>query len=352
MKITDIVKLLESDSDSWRKEYRKNLLDAITTAISKIKTIDDAKSVIRWGNFNVKDSEDSWHHPTVLEVFKQFEGVKEAVLEKFDEILTDEASYVSFVKEFTGSPVFKLVVDRNRKVFAEFFFKNLSVKDGILSFGHEQIKNHPHDHTILSILVEEDYDAILEYLKQVVDHIPSAKVSFQFDLDGKNAWGIEGRNAIKVSEVGFVPKLYRAAMIAYVLDTYSGEYDAKEVVVKSQAYRGFSRTLQNSIKKMTTITEADLYNEEYALFLARTACPEFFSSLKDFISLLENTQHVSKDIFAWFYNLPRHGQMHNEKKKFLDTFQEVMSRSGIFDLLKTESIFDDGRRLSELAFYD
>ena len=350
MKFSDLQFVFESDN--WKEEYNAKIKEAVVRAVEGISSIEDAKSVIRWGNFNVKDSEDRNHHPEVVEIFKEYPDIKDMVLKKFDEILTDEASYVSFVKEFTGSPVFKRVIDRKRKEFAEFFFKNLSVKDGVLSFDHEQIKNHPHDHTILSVLVEEDYDAIIGYLKEVVNHIPPAKVEFSFDLAGKKSWSVEGRNAIKVSEKGFIPRLYRAAMIAYVLDEHSGETDAKDVVVKSPAYRGFSRTLQNSIKKMTTITEADLYKEEYALFLERHACPEFFRSLQDFISLLENTQHVGKDIFAWFYNLPRHGQMHDEKKKFLDTFQEVLGRSGIFDLLKTESIFDDGRRLSELAFYD
>ena len=350
MKFSDLQTVLESDN--WKEEYNARIKEAIIKAVEGISSVDTAKAVIRWGNFNVKDSEDRNHHPEVVEIFKEYPEIEEMVLKKFDEILTDEESYVSFVKEFTGSPVFKRVINRKRKEFAEFFFKNLSVKDGILSFGHEQIKNHPHDHTILSVLIEEDYDTILEYLKQVVEHIPAAKVSFDFDLAGKKAWSVEGRNAIKISEKGFVPRLYRAAMIAYTLDEYSGELDAKEIVVKSPAYRSFSRTLQNAIKKMTTITEADLYKEEYALFLERHACPEFFRTLKDFISLLENTQHVGKDVFAWFYNLPRHGQMHDEKKKFLDTFQEVLGRSGIFDLLKTESIFDDGSRLTELAFYD
>ena len=350
MKFSELQNLLESDK--WKEEFTTRLRDALIKAIEGISSVEEAKSVIRWGNFNVKDSTDYSHHPEVSEIFKDHPDIKEMVLKKFNEILTDEESYVSFIKEFTGSAVFKPVVNLKRKEFAEFFFKNLSVQDGILSFGHERIKNHPHDHTILSILIEEDYDAILEYLKEVVAHIPAATIKFEFDLEGKKSWGIEGRNAIKLSEKGFVPRLYRAAMIAYTLDEYSGENDAQEIITKSAAYRGFARSLQNSIKKMTTITEADLYKEEYALFLERHACPEFFRSLQDFISLLENTRDVGRDIFAWFYNLPRHGQMHDDKKKFLDTFQEVLGRSGIFDMLKTESIFDDGRRLSELAFYD
>ena len=349
MKISDLTIF---ESDNWKEEYTARIKTAIDKAVEEIDSIEKAKQTIRWGNFNVKDSEGMNHHPEVAEVFKDYPDVKEEVLKKIDGLLTDDASLISFIKEFTGSTIFKPVVKRNEKMFTEFFFKNLTVKDGKLQFGHKDIENHPHDHTILSILVESDYNTILEYLTKVVEQIPQAKVSFNFDLQNKKAWGIEGRNAIKVSEEGFVPRLYRAAMIAYVLDEYSGEYDAKEIVVKSPAYRGFSRSLQNSIKKMTTITEADLYKEEYALFLERHACPEFFRTLRDFISLLEDTHNVGKDIFAWFYNLPRHGQMHDEKKKFLDTFQEVLSRSGIFDMLKTESIFDDGRRLSELSFYD
>lgn len=349
MKISEL-KIFESDS--WEQEYNARIKTAIEKAVEEIDSIEKAKQTIRWGNFNVKDSEGMNHHPEVAEVFKDYPDIKEKVLKKIDGLLTDDTSLISFIKEFTGSTILKPVVNRNQELFTQFFFKNLLVKDGKLQFAHKEIENHPHDHTILSILVDTDYEVIIEYLKQVVEQIPAAKVSFTFDVQHKNSWGNEGRNAIKVSEAGFVPRLYRAAMIAYVLDEYSGEYDAKEIVVKSPAYRGFSRSLQNSIKKMTTITEADLYKDEYALFLERHACPEFFRTLRDFISLLEDTHNVGKDIFAWFYNLPRHGQMHDEKKKFLDTFQEVLSRSGIFDMLKTESIFDDGRRLSELSFYD
>ena len=349
MKIADL-RIFESDN--WKEEYNKRINDAIVSAVESIDSVEKAKSVIRWGNFNVKDSEDRWHHPEVSDIFKENPEIKNLVVGKFDELLASEDAFIPFLKEFTGSPIFNIMIQRKRKEFAKFFFDHLTLTDGILSFDHEEIKNHPHHDTILSMLIEEDYDMILGYLKQIVDAIPAATVTFDFSLDGKRSFLHDGRNAIKVSEKKFIPRLYRAALIAYMLDEYSGDSEAKDVVVHSKAYRGFSRTLQNAIKKMTVITEADLYKDEYRLFTERTAAPEFFSALGDLIALLENTNHVAKDIFAWFYQLPRHGQLHDDKKKFLDSFQEVMSRSGLVNMLKIESIFDDGRRLRELAFYD
>lgn len=350
MKITDIVKLLESESDSWHEEYRKNLLDTITSAVSEIKTIDGAKSVIRWGNFNVKDADDRWHHPPLSEVFKEFPTVKEMVLAKFDEIVNDDTR-VSFIKEFAGSPILKDVINRHKKEFTKFFFDNLVVTDGKLAFKDLEIENHPHHDVILRVMIDEDHDMILGYLKTVVQQIPAATIKFDFDFSNKKGWH-DGRAAIQLSEKGFVPKLYRAALIAYMLDEYSEEEDAQNIVKKSQSYKSFARSLQNAIKKMTTLTEADLYHEENSLLVSRGQAPDFFSALHDTICLLENADRVGKEIFSWFYHLPRHGQMHPEKQKFLDSFQEVLTRSGISNMLKAESIFSNGRRLRDLAYFD
>ena len=130
-----------------------------------------------------------------------------------------------------------------------------------------------------------------------------------------------------------------------------GDEIARKILTSSPGYRAYARGLKKEIAKMLHITEADVYDEDKKLFMDHHALPDFFKALADYICLLDDANAVGKEIFAWFYHLPRHGQIHQDKKRFLDVFTEVMSHSNLFGFVKLESVFDSGEYLREL-YYD
>jgi hypothetical protein len=103
---------------------------------------------------------------------------------------------------------------------------------------------------------------------------------------------------------------------------------------------------------MLTVTEANVYQDDYSLFLDAHGFSAFVDSLGQFIRMLDDAHEVGRDVFAWYYHLPRHGQVHGDKKRFLDTYQEVISRSKLMHMVKLESIFDDRSNLQDIIDYE
>lgn len=354
MKLSDITRTLQ-ESEDWSKKRAANEKAAILAAIDSANTLEDFKALINWGNFSAKplagDDQSHNYSTSVKDFFKENPDSEELVIKKLTANLDSEDSIVNFVKLFYGSSVFSLVADANQKMFSKFFASSLTVDNGEVVFKQEKIKSHTLAREILKMLIEEDLDLLLTSLKTAVKGLPNASVKFIFDGSHRgNSW--DGRGAISVSENGFVPKLHRAALIAFEIDEHLSSDDAKKIVMGSPQYRSFTRALRHAINKMLSVTEADVYTDEFSFFLNRHYFTDFIRALTDFVRLLDDAREVGRSIFAWYYHLPRHGAVHPEKSKFLEVFSEVLSRSTLAEMTKLECVFDNGEKLSELSHFD
>ena len=354
MKFTDFIEkkqiVAEAEYDDWRKTLKDQRRSEVIAAIDNIKTLEDASKIISYGNLRVPSGEDgrTVHHD-VKEFADEEPEIFKDLTKKINGLITNSDDMAFFVKNFFYTLVFDDVLHSREKEFVDFFVANLKVDGTDIIFMHDDIKHFPKSKKILMMLIERDPDLIEAALKEMISALPTSTVKFEF-APTKKGW-IDGRNIIKVED-GFVPALYRVCLVAYAFDEFDGDSNARTLILKSPQYKSFARSLKNEIKRMLTITEANLYLEDYEVFLNSHALPEFFRALRDFVCLLEDAHMLGKHIFAWFYHLPRHGQMHKEKKDFLSVFTEVFSRSNIGDYTNLTPIFDNGEKLSELAYYD
>lgn len=353
MKFTDfLVKtpIKESSHDDWKKELNDKRRNQIQSAIDGIQSLGDAAKIISFGNFRVLGDDGYTVHHDVKEFVDEEPEIFKGLVNKLVGLIVDEDSMAKFIKGFFYTLVFDEVLHQKEKEFVDFFVKNLKVEDTDLVFMHEDIKHFPKAKKILTMIIRRDPELVETAIKQMISAIPTSHVKFDFNPTRSKGW-FDGRKVIDVAD-GFVSAIYRISLITYIFDEIDGDTLARDTLLKSPQYKSFARSLKNEIKKMLTITEANLYTEDYSIFLNSHALPEFFRVLRDFVCLLEDSYSIGQQIFAWFYRLPRHGQMHKEKNEFLQVFMDVFSKSNIGTFTDLTPIFDDGHKLSELSYYD
>lgn len=347
MRVSDIIPILTESSD-YQTEKKNNIL----SALGEVKSLEDLGKIVSYGSFRIKvgDSDHTTYYENASTIVEETPEIEQAMLEIIEKHLQNDDDIVFYFGSGLHYIVdFDKVLETKRKLFTEFFIRELELIDGKLQFKSEKIKQFPNYKKIMKLLLEHDHSAIYKLFGQMLSQLPTPKVKFDFKDTGFS-W--RGSGAISVDPKEFVHRFYHLCVLAYYLDEFSGNEEARSSVFKCQQYKSFSRGMRNEIKKMTSITEADVYQEEYSLFLNRHAVPEFFKSLSQFIRLLEDVHTLGRDIFAWFYHLPRHGQMHSEKQKFLDVYSETISRSNLMQYVKLESIFDDRSGLQDLVGYE
>ena len=347
MRVQDIIpRLLESND--YQTEKKNNIL----SALSEVNSLEELGKIYSYGTFkiNVGDSEHTTYYEDAVKIVESTPEIEQAILEIINNSLNADEDIVFYF----GSGLHYLVdlekvLKTKRKLLTEFFMKELQLVGGKLQFKSEKIKQFPNYKKVMNLLLDHDHDAIYKLFREMLSQLPTPKVKFDFS-NTNTSW--MGSRAIEIEPKEFVHRFYHLCVIAYYIDNFSGDEEAQSLVFKCPQYKAFARGMKTEIRKMTSITEADLYQDDFALFLNRHAMPDFFKSLSQFIRLLEDVHEIGRDIFAWFYHLPRHGQIHDDKKKFLDVYSEVISRSNLMQFVKLESIFDNRADLQDLVGYE
>ena len=285
---------------------------------------------------------------------KKAAGYKEllvALKEKLQELVKTEDDVVEFIKEnllyyFTEKDIEASIGE----VYGEFLKNSLEFGEpgkNEVEFKQEEIKKWAMHPVNVNLMVQFHKDSVLAHIKNVAQTMEQPTVKFDFEKGG-SFW--DGRKAIQVSG-NFIKHFVHVCYLARAFDKFEDDEDARKIITSSSGYRAYARSMKKEIAKMLHITEADVYDEENKLFMDRHSLPDFFKALSDYICLLDDANEIGKEIFAWFYHLPRHEQIHKDKQGFLDVYTEVMSRSNLFNFVKLESVFDSDGYLREL-YYD
>ncbi len=294
------------------------------------------------------------HYQITQDGVKKAKGYQEFLLalkEKLQELVKTEADVVEFIKEnllyyFSEKDIESSIGG----IYGEFLKNNLEFGEpgkNEVEFKPAEIKKWAMHPVNVKLMVKYHEADVLAHIKSVAQSLEQPTVKFNF-AQGGNFW--DGRKAIQVSG-NFVKHFIHVCYLAREFDVVLGDEEARKILTSSQGYRVYARGLKKEIAKMLHITEADVYDADKKLFMDRHSLPDFFKALADYICLLDDANDVGKEIFAWFYHLPRHGQVHKDKQNFLDVFTEVMSRSNLFNYVKLESVFDSNEYLREL-YYD
>ena len=318
----------------------------ITNLISKVGEVSDIKGLRSF----MSSHQYEFEQPGVKKS-EGYDSFKKALKEKVQSLVKTEEDVVEFIKEnllyFFSERDIEATIG---EVYAKFLKDSIDFGEpgkNELEFKQEEIKKWAMHPVNVKLMVTYHSDEILAHIKSVAQTLESPTVKLDFSQGG-NFW--DGRKAIKVSG-NFIKHFVHVCYLARAFDNEMDDDQARKIMTSSQGYRIYARGLKKEIAKMLHITEADVYDEENKLFMDSHSLPDFFKALSDYICLLDDANTVGKEIFAWFYHLPRHGQYHNAKKKFIDVFTEVMSRSNLFGFVKLESVFDSGEYLREL-YYD
>ena len=276
--------------------------------------------------------------------------VKE-VLGKLRDLVKTEDDVVEFIKEsFLYYFNEKEIEAAIGEIYGKFLESSLDFGEpgkNEVEFKQEEIKKWAMHPVNVNLMVKFHKDSVLTHIKNVAQTMEQPTVKFDFEKGG-NFW--DGRKAIQVSG-NFIKHFVHVCYLARAFDKFEDDEDARKIITSSSGYRAYARAMKKEITKMLHITEADVYDEENKLFMDRHSLPDFFKALSDYICLLDDANEIGREIFAWFYHLPRHGQIHKDKQGFLDVYTEVMSRSNLFNFVKLESVFDSDGYLREL-YYD
>lgn len=280
-----------------------------------------------------------------------YKGLLLALKEKLQELVQTEDDVVEFIKEnllyyFTEKDIEASIGE----IYGKFLESSLDFGEpgkNEVEFKQEEIKKWAMHPVNVNLMVKFHKDSVLTHIKNVAQTMEQPTVKFDFEKGG-NFW--DGRKAIQVSG-NFIKHFVHVCYLARAFDKLEGDEDARKIITSSSGYRTYARGMKKEIAKMLHITEADVYDEENKLFMDRRSLPDFFKALADYICLLDDANEIGKEVFAWFYHLPRHGQIHKDKQGFLDVYTEVMSRSNLFNFVKLESVFDSDGYLREL-YYD
>ena len=347
MRVQDIIpRLLESND--YQTEKKNNIL----AALAKVKSLEELGKIISYGSFRItpEGSEHTNYYDDAQKIIAETPEIESALLDVVEKNLqTDEDIIFYFSSGLHYSVDFDKVLKSKRDMFTSFFMKEIQLVGGKIEFKSEKIKQFPLYKKIMMLLLKHDHDAIYSMFKEMMDQLPSPKVKFDYTNAGYR-W--RGSEAIAVDPKQFVSKFYHLCVIAFYLDDFAGNENTRTLVFKSPQYKAFARGLKNEVRKMLSITEADIYQEEFKMFLDSHSTSEFFRTLSQFIRMLDDVRDVGRDVFAWYYHLPRHGQVHGEKKKFLSVYSDVISRSNLMQFVKLESIFDDRSDLQDLVGYE
>ena len=333
------------------EDYQTEKKDMILAAIDACESMEDMSKLISYGSFRIKQGEDYRYFDDASKYVKDNSDVEQAIVKKTASLIKGDDEIVQYLSTGIYYTIdFDKILDIHRDMFTEFFMRELVLIDGKIEFKSEKVKPFPLYKKVMNTILAHDGDAINKMFAQMVSELPTPKVKFDFS----KAVGFSFRNSkvIEVSPKEFVSRLYHVCVVAHYLDEFAGDDNAKNIIYKCQPYKAFSRSLKNEIKKMLTITEANVYQDDYSLFLDTHGFSAFIDSLGQFIRMLDDAHEVGRDVFAWYYHLPRHGQVHGDKKRFLDTFQEVISRSKLMHMVKLESIFDDRSNLQDIIDYE
>ena len=333
------------------EDYQTEKKDMILAAIDACESMEDMSKLISYGSFKIKQGEDYRYFEDAARYVKDNSDVEQALVKKTASMIKGDDDIIHYLSTSIHYVVdFDKILDIHRDLFTEFFMRELALVDGKIEFKSEKVKQFPLYKKVMNTILSHDGEAINKMFAQMVSELPTPKVKFDFS----KAVGFSFRNSkvIEVSPKEFVSRLYHICIVAYYLDEFEGEDTARNTIFKSQPYKAFSRSLKNEIKKMLTITEANVYQDDYSVFLDSYGFSAFIDSLGQFIRMLEDAHEIGRDVFAWYYHLPRHGQVHGDKKRFLDTYQEVISRSKIMHMVKLESIFDDRSNLQDIIDYE
>ena len=325
-------------------ESENGFIVNLTNEIKAVSTIKELRSFMSNRQYEFEQ--------TGVKKAEGYDSFKLALKEKVQELVKTEADVVEFIKEnllyfFSERDIEATIGD----VYGEFLKDSIDFGEpgkNELEFKQEEIKKWAMHPVNVKLMVTYHTDAVLAHIKSVAQTLESPTVKLDFSQGG-NFW--DGRKAIKVSG-NFIKHFVHVCYLARAFDNEMDDDKARKIITSSQGYRIYARGLKKEISKMLHITEADVYDEDNKLFMDSHSLPDFFKALSDYICLLDDANQVGREIFAWFYHLPRHGQYHKDKKKFVeDVYTEVMSRGNLFGFVKLESVFDSDTYLREL-YYD
>lgn len=347
MKFLDLIPKRLFESSEYEQRRNKLILDAL----SKVTSLTELQKMVSHGTFRIKDPVDGEqnYYDGASSIIKEFSDIKEAFFKIIDDNINNDDDIVEFLSSGLHYVAgFEEVLKLKRELFAEFFLRQLKIDDGQIRFENEKIKKFTNYKKVMMVLLDKDREMILSMFKQVVAQLVTPTVSFDFSPQKSQ---FDGRAAIKLTPK-FMTSFNHVCAIASFIDEHGGDDDAVNILFSSPQYKAFSRSLKNSIKKMLTITEADVYQPGFEMFMNYHLAPGFFEALGSFIRFLKDATEVGRDVFAWFYHLPRHGQVHSNKKEFLNTYSEVLSRGKLMNLVKVSSVFDDRSGLEDLVYFD
>ena len=333
----------------FESEYQQAFNKAVIDLIKSKETLDDLLTIGKSSYFSI-DIPEYRHKSVSLSELLAIPSAAELIRKKLDTFVNDERSFIAFMESnFRFHETLDWVLEKNHDLVVKLISTKLTVKNNVVQIDGEKISNILMNKRMIEHLIKKEPRIIEDVITRQIEALPNTSISFDFSNGRKGAF-FDGRGAIQISEKHFIQPLYNAIIFAKMFESETGDRQFVQLIANSAEYRFFCRKLSGAINRMLNITEADVYQEEFEMLLNRTGMGSFFDALYSFVSILEDAEEVGKRIFSWWYHLPRTGQLHKDKKNFLDVYSSCLENVSKF--VKIESFLDsDESRLHNISYY-